>query len=139
LTLHLYVDGGSRGNPGPAGYGVLVASAEGETIERLRGALGVQTNNYAEYRGLIAGLEFARAHGAEAVRVFSDSLLMVRQMQGRYAVKSPNLAPLQRQAQALARAFSDFAIEHVRREYNREADALANQAMDAAQPPGRQP
>jgi ribonuclease HI len=137
LTLHLYVDGGSRGNPGPAGYGVLATSAAGEVLDRLHGALGVQTNNYAEYRGLIAALEYARARGADEVRVFSDSLLMVRQMQGRYAVKSPNLLPLQRQARALAQAFPRFTIEHVRRERNREADALANRAMDGAAPPAR--
>ncbi len=132
MTLHLHVDGGSRGNPGPAGYGVLVTNPEGEVLDRLQGALGVQTNNYAEYRGLIAALEHARSRGGEEVRVFSDSLLMVRQMQGRYAVKSPNLAPLHRQARALAQGFRRFAIEHVRRERNREADALANQAMDGA-------
>jgi ribonuclease HI len=137
LTLHCYVDGGSRGNPGPAGYGVLVTREDGAVVDRLHAALGVQTNNYAEYRGLIAALEYARAQGAEEVHIFSDSLLMVRQMQGRYAVKSPNLAPLERQARALAQAFRRFRIEHVRREHNREADALANRAMDSAARPPR--
>ncbi len=132
MTLHLYVDGGSRGNPGPAGYGVVVAGPGGEVLDRLHGALGVQTNNYAEYRGLIAALDHARARGADEVQVFSDSLLMVRQIQGRYAVKSPNLEPLHRRALALARGFRRFAIEHVRRERNRDADALANRAMDGA-------
>ncbi|MGH9488662.1 MAG: ribonuclease HI family protein [Terriglobales bacterium] len=130
--LILRVDGGSRGNPGPAGYGVVVSDAAGDVLDRLHGSVGVQTNNYAEYCGLLAALRYARQRGVERVRVYADSQLLVRQMQGLYAVKSVNLRPLFEQAQQLRREFVVFSIMHVYREHNREADRLANLAMDAA-------
>lgn len=132
-SLVLRVDGGSRGNPGPAGYGVVVSDPAGTVLDHLHGSLGIQTNNYAEYCGLIAGLRYALEHGARCVRVYADSQLLVRQMQGRYTVKSPNLRPLHEQAQRLVSQIPDFGIAHVRREQNREADRLANLAMDRAQ------
>ncbi len=126
------IDGGSRGNPGPAGYGVVVSDESGAVVDTLHASLGIQTNNFAEYSGLLAALRHAQARGERRVRVFADSQLMVRQMQGRYAVKSPNLRPLWEEARRLAAAIPDFAIAHVYREANRDADRLANQAMDAA-------
>lgn len=131
-TLILRVDGGSRGNPGPAAYGVAVEDESGNPLHSLRASLGHQTNNYAEYCGLLAGLRYAQAQGARKVRVYADSELLVRQMQGRYQVKSPNLQALHAEASRLAAGFADFAIAHVRREQNREADRLANLAMDEA-------
>lgn len=131
-ALVLRVDGGSRGNPGPAGFGVLISDETGTVIERLWRSLGVQTNNYAEYQGLLAGLQYAVDHGARRVRVYADSQLLVRQMQGRYAVRSPNLRPLFLEARRLAQYIGDFQIDHVYREENAEADRLANRAMDEA-------
>lgn len=128
LTLH--IDGGSRGNPGPAGYGVVITDEAGATVRTLRRYLGPRTNNYAEYSALLAGLECARELGAARVRVVADSELLVRQMQGRYQVRSPLLRPLYEQAYARAGQFEQFEIKHVRREKNREADRLANLAMD---------
>ncbi|MGH9467768.1 MAG: ribonuclease HI family protein [Terriglobales bacterium] len=130
--LVVQIDGGSRGNPGPAGYGVVIRDGAGALCERLHAFVGVQTNNYAEYCGLLAGLRYALARQARRVRVLSDSLLLVRQMQGRYAVKSQNLRPLFEEARALAQQLPEFSIAHVYRERNREADRLANQAMDEA-------
>ncbi|MGH9519658.1 MAG: ribonuclease HI family protein [Terriglobales bacterium] len=132
VSLIVRVDGGSRGNPGPAGYGVAIEDEFGGPLTSLRAALGRQTNNYAEYCGLLAGLRYAREQGAQRVRVFADSQLLVRQMQGLYQVKSPNLQPLYAEARHLVAGFRDFAIAHVRREQNREADRLANLAMDEA-------
>lgn len=129
-TLVLRVDGGSRGNPGPAGYGVVVSDGEGHVVDTLHASVGIQTNNFAEYSGLLAGLRYALERGAERVRVYADSQLLVRQMQGRYAVKSPNLRPLFEEARRLAGRIPDFGIEHVYREQNRAADKLANLAMD---------
>lgn len=137
-TLILRVDGGSRGNPGPAAYGVAVEDEQGQPLTTLRAALGHQTNNYAEYCGLLAGLRYAQSQGARRVRVYADSELLVRQMQGRYQVKSPNLRSLYAEAKLLAASFPDFAIAHVRREQNREADRLANLAMDEATKPNRE-
>jgi probable phosphoglycerate mutase len=131
------VDGGSRGNPGPAGYGVVVSNPSGEIIARLHGSVGVQTNNYAEYSGLLAALRDAQTRGETHVKIYADSQLLVRQMQGRYAVKSPNLRPLFEEARRLAQSFASFAMEHVYRDKNREADRLANLAMDQAQAAGR--
>jgi probable phosphoglycerate mutase len=131
-SLVLRVDGGSRGNPGPAAYGVVVESPRGEILDRLHAAVGIQTNNYAEYQGLLAALRYALEKRAPRVRVYADSQLLVRQMQGRYAVKSENLRPLFEEARRLARLIPDFAIEHVYRTANREADRLANLALDEA-------
>jgi len=128
--LVLRVDGGSRGNPGPAAYGVVVCDDAGSVIQTLRASVGIQTNNFAEYSGLLAALRYALQQKARKVTVYADSQLLVRQMQGRYAVKSPNLRPLFEEARRLAASIPDFSIHHVYREANREADRLANQAMD---------
>ena len=124
------IDGGSRGNPGPAGYGVRV-ECDGEVIE-LKASLGICTNNVAEYSGLLAALRWAVAHGCAALHVKSDSLLLVQQMKGVYKVKHPGLQPLFEEAKSLARQIGKVTYEHVRREYNKDADRLANEAMDEA-------
>jgi ribonuclease HI len=127
-----YVDGGARGNPGPAGYGVRFEREDGTLIEELHGSIGVATNNVAEYRGLIAALERAVDQGFDELLVRSDSLLLVMQMLGRYRVKHPGLQPLHAQAQTLVRRLGRVAFEHVGRDSNRHADRLANAAMDGA-------
>ena len=131
------VDGGARGNPGPAGYGVLLEDRAGRKLAELSHFLGHRTNNVAEYSGLIAALEYVSAHPPKAVRVLSDSELLVKQMRGEYKVKSPDLKPLYEKARALSHRLEWFAIEHVARRENREADRLANRAMDQGM--GRQP
>jgi ribonuclease HI len=131
-----FIDGGSRGNPGPAGYGVAVQNTAGDTIDSLSEYLGVLTNNVAEYSGLLAALEYAVRHHLSFVRIFSDSELLVRQMTGRYRVKSPDLLPLFTRAQAMAAHIPRFEIEHIRRESNAAADALANEAMDRGEAVG---
>ena len=125
-----YIDGGSRGNPGPAGFGVRVERPDGTLLEELAESIGVATNNVAEYRGLIAALEWARARGERALHVRSDSLLLVQQMLGRYRVKHPGLQPLHARARLLAHEIGGVTFEHVRRESNTHADRLANTAMD---------
>ena len=129
-VLHIHIDGGSRGNPGDAGFGVHVATPEGETVAGLYGYLGRATNNVAEYQALIHALRYALAHGALRVKLFSDSELVVRQMAGRYKVKHPDMIPLHREAKALLSRFHEATLAHVRREQNKEADRLANQALD---------
>jgi ribonuclease HI len=124
------IDGGARGNPGPAGYGVLLEDRAGRKLAELSHYLGARTNNFAEYSGLIAALEYAAAHPPGAVKVLSDSELLVKQMRGEYKVKSPELRPLYEKARALSHRLEWFAIEHVARRENREADRLANRAMD---------
>ena len=125
------IDGASRGNPGPASYAVVIRDASGKIILELAKKLGRETNNVAEYYALLAALDYAVSHGISALRIRSDSELLVRQMQGRYKVKSPELKPLYERATKLVRQLSYFAIEHVRREQNRDADALANVALDS--------
>ena len=125
------VDGGSRGNPGPAGYGVHIEQDDGRVVE-LKESIGIATNNVAEYSGLIAALAWAVAHGVSRLHVRADSDLLVKQMRGEYRVKSPGLQPLFEQARALARQIGDVKFEHVRREFNKDADRLANEAMDEA-------
>ena len=125
------VDGGSRGNPGPAGYGVHIEQDDGTVVE-LKGSLGVTTNNVAEYSGLIAALTWAAQQGISRLQVRADSNLLVKQMRGEYRVKSPGLQPLYEQARALARQIGHVTFEHVRREFNKDADRLANEAMDEA-------
>ena len=134
-----FIDGGSRGNPGPAGYGVAVKNVRGELIDSISEFIGTQTNNVAEYSGLLAALHYAVAHHLSEVRIVSDSELLVRQMTGQYKVKSPDLRPLFEQAQDMAGKIPSFGIEHVRREFNGEADALANEAMDRAAPSSAAP
>jgi ribonuclease HI len=128
--LLAHVDGGARGNPGPAGYGVVIADQAGRPLARLSRYLGHRTNNYAEYMGLLAALEYALEHGPRALQVASDSELLVRQINGHYKVRSPHLKELHAQAQSLIRRLDWFAIEHVPRARNKEADRLANLAMD---------
>src|SRR5438105_9192369 len=124
-------DGASRGNPGRAAIGVVVLE-NGIPIREIGETIGVTTNNVAEYRALLRGLEEAAALGARAVRIQSDSELVVRQLSGQYKVRSPTLAPLHRQALARMRQFERVSVVHVPREQNEDADALANQALDAA-------
>jgi broad specificity phosphatase PhoE/ribonuclease HI len=131
-------DGGSRGNPGPAGYGAVVFSADrAEVLAESSAAIGVATNNVAEYRGLIAGLEAAAALDADDVAVSMDSKLVVEQMSGRWQVKHPDLVPLNREAAALARRFGRVSYTWIPRAQNSHADRLANEAMDAAAAPAR--
>src|SRR6476646_9706828 len=130
--LVAYIDGGARGNPGPAGYGVRIEQPDGTLIEEFGEAIGVATNNVAEYRGLIAALEWARQRGCKNVHVRSDSLLLVQQMLGRFKVKHPGLQPLHAKARLLAHEIGRVTYEHVRREANQHADRLANAAMDAS-------
>jgi ribonuclease HI len=129
-ALHLHIDGGSRGNPGDAGFGVWVTTPGGEVVAELYGYLGRATNNVAEYQALIHALRYALALGARRVRIFSDSELVVRQVEGRYRVKHPDMQPLHREATQLMARFEEASLSHVRREQNREADRLANQALD---------
>ncbi len=124
------IDGGSRGNPGPAAYGVVVRDPSGEIVARLKKYIGNSTNNVAEYFGLIAALDYAQTHGIRALRVESDSELMVKQMRGQYKVKSEELRPLFERAKKMAQTLEIFRIGHVYREQNKEADALVNQALD---------
>src|SRR5690348_1662954 len=125
------IDGASRGNPGPASYAVVIRDPSGKIILELAKKLGCETNNVAEYYALLAALDYAVSNGISALRIRSDSELLVRQIQGRYKVKSAELKPLYERATKLARQLSYFAIEHVRREQNRDADALANLALDS--------
>lgn len=125
------IDGASRGNPGPAAYAVVMRDPNGHVILELGKRFGRDTNNVAEYYALLAALDYATSHGITALRIRSDSELLVRQMQGRYKVKSADLKPLHERALKLSRQLQYFAIEHVRRELNREADALANAALDS--------
>lgn len=128
--LIAHTDGGARGNPGPAGYGVVIHDASGGKVAALSQYLGRQTNNFAEYQALIAALEYAVEHGPKALKVISDSELMVRQIKGIYKVKDPTLRDLHGRASQLIRQLEWFEIEHVLRGKNREADELANTAMD---------
>jgi ribonuclease HI len=126
------IDGASRGNPGPASYAVVIRDPNGKTILELAKNIGRETNNVAEYYALLAALDYATSHNVSALRIRSDSELLVRQMQGRYKVKSADLKPLHERASKMAKQLGYFAIEHVRRELNRDADALANVALDQA-------
>jgi ribonuclease HI len=128
----IHIDGGSRGNPGPAGVGVVILGPEGEVTERIHRYIGEATNNVAEYHALLLGLERARARGCIDLEVYSDSELLVRQIQGRYQVRNTALRPLFVKAQELIGGFRHFKIQHVPREQNAEADALANRSMDEA-------
>lgn len=123
-------DGGARGNPGPAAYGVVIRNSKGEVLAELTEYLGLQTNNYAEYSGLLAALEYAVREQCPSVKIYSDSELLVRQMQGRYKVSNPGLQQLFAKAQSLVRRLQSFHIEHVLRERNKEADRLVNKTLD---------
>jgi ribonuclease HI len=128
--LIAFSDGGARGNPGPSGYGVVIQDETGKKIAALSEYLGHQTNNFAEYQGLIAALEYAVQHGHKALRVISDSELLVRQIKGIYKVKNAALQDLHGRAKELIAKLDWFSIGHVLRGKNQEADALANAAMD---------
>lgn len=128
--LRLHIDGASRGNPGEAGFGVHASASDGETVAELYGYLGRASNNVAEYRALISALEYALQAGALRIEVFSDSELVVKQMSGVYRVRHPDMLPLHRRAKELLQRFDSARIQHVRREQNCEADALANRAVD---------
>jgi ribonuclease HI len=128
--LIAHCDGGSRGNPGPSGYGAVIEDGQGRTVARLNEFLGIQTNNYAEYSGLLAVLAWAAEHGAKRLRVVSDSELMVKQMKGQYKVASPVLRPLWEEAKRKTKLLERFEIRHTLRGGNKEADSLANEAMD---------
>jgi ribonuclease HI len=124
------IDGGSRGNPGPASYGVVVRDANGQIVAKLKKYIGRATNNVAEYYGLIAALDYAQAHAIRALHIESDSELLVKQMRGQYKVKSEELRPLFERAKKMSATFDSFGINHVYREQNQDADALANEALD---------
>lgn len=125
-----HIDGAARGNPGPASYGVIIRRPDGQPLKPLNKYLGRTTNNVAEYYALIAALDYASTHGIRKLRVRSDSELLVRQMQGVYKVKSTDLRPLHERARRMAAGLAYFHIESIPREANREADALANAALD---------
>jgi ribonuclease HI len=135
--LIAHTDGGARGNPGPAGYGIVIHDARGGKVAALSQYLGKQTNNFAEYQALIGALEYAAEHGPKALKVISDSELLVRQIKGIYKVKEPTLRDLHGRARQLINKLEWFDIEHVLRGHNREADELANAAMDSGS--GRTP
>jgi len=128
--LIAHSDGGARGNPGPAGYGVVIQDESGKKVAHLSEYLGHQTNNFAEYQGLIAALEYAVRHGPRALKLISDSELLVRQIKGIYKVKNPTLKDLHCRAKELIAQLEWFSIGHALREHNTEADRLANEAMD---------
>jgi ribonuclease HI len=125
-----HVDGGARGNPGPAGYGLIIRGPQGKKIAELSQYLGHHTNNYAEYNGLLAALRYAIAHQIQSLKIVSDSELMVRQMKGIYKVRHPELRKLYDEAQRLTAEIEHVEIGHALREHNKDADRLANEAMD---------
>jgi probable phosphoglycerate mutase len=128
--IHAHCDGGSRGNPGPSGFGALITDANGGVLAELSEYLGVRTNNFAEYSGLLAVLDWALKNGHSRLKVVSDSELMVKQIQGKYKVNSADLKPLWQEARNRIAKLAGFEISHALRHKNKEADALANQAMD---------
>jgi ribonuclease HI len=132
LKLVVHVDGGARGNPGQAAIGVVVSKPDGEVIDEVAERIGVATNNVAEYRAVLRGLERARALGASEVELVNDSELVARQLTGAYKVKHPSMKPLHQEAITALRGFERWRIRTVRRAHNARADALVNAALDAA-------
>ena len=130
--LVIYADGAARGNPGPAGIGVVIEDERGRVLREVSQFIGRKTNNQAEYMALIRGLEVAAEYPADAVQVRLDSELLVHQLKGEYKVKSPLLKPLRNKVQKLLTRYKVVGIEHIERQYNRAADRLANQAIDTA-------
>ncbi|QHN04639.1 ribonuclease HI family protein [Granulicella sp. WH15] len=128
--VQAHCDGGSRGNPGPSGFGAVLVDANGRTLAELSEFLGIRTNNFAEYSGLLAVLDYALQNQIPRLKVVSDSELMVKQIQGKYKVNSPDLKPLWQEARNRIAKLDGFEISHALRHKNKEADALANQAMD---------
>jgi ribonuclease HI len=124
------VDGGARGNPGPAAIGVVVRDGGGEVLEEVGERIGEATNNVAEYKALLKGIELAAAHGAEELELIGDSELVVRQVEGRYKVKNAGMKQLHEEVKRALGAFDSWSIRHVRREQNADADRLVNQALD---------
>lgn len=131
MKLTVNVDGGARGNPGPAAIGVVIRDESGAILEEIGERIGDATNNVAEYRALIRGITRAAELGTDEVELIGDSELVVKQILGQYKVKKPGLKPLHAEAKTALTGFSDWTIRHVRREQNAEADALVNQALDA--------
>ncbi len=132
MKLILHVDGGARGNPGPAAIGVVVSDLEGNVLDELAQGIGVATNNVAEYRAVLSGLERARRLGADEVEIIGDSELVARQLSGDYKVKHPAMKPLYEQARAQLEGFRSWRIRTVPRAENARADELVNTALDAA-------
>jgi ribonuclease HI len=128
--INAHCDGGARGNPGPSGYGALIQDDQGNVLAELSEFLGIRTNNYAEYSGLLGCLQYALDHGHRRLRVVSDSELMVKQIQGKYKVNSPDLKPLWQEAKNRIAKLEAFEISHALRHKNKDADRLANEAMD---------
>jgi ribonuclease HI len=133
MKARLHTDGGARGNPGPAGIGAVLIDESGDVIGELAEGIGIATNNVAEYRALIGGLELALAKGVTELEVFMDSELVVSQMQGKWKIKNKGLQPLALEASSLLNRFESSVLTHVPREENADADKLANQGMDAAE------
>jgi len=131
MKLIVNVDGGARGNPGPAAIGIVIRDDSGQVVDEVAEAIGDATNNVAEYRALIRGAERAAALGADQVELIGDSELIVKQVLGQYKVKKAGLKPLHAEARAALAGFTDWSVRHVRRELNAEADALVNQALDS--------
>ena len=132
-VIRAYIDGGARGNPGPAGYGVRIEDLDGNLIQEFYGPLGIATNNVAEYNGLLAALKWAVDNGQRDVHIRADSELLVKQMRGEYKIKNPGLQPLATRARLLMMELGKVTFEHVRRELNQEADRLSNLGMDEAE------
>jgi ribonuclease HI len=132
VRVVVHVDGGARGNPGPAAAAAVVSTPEGDVIDEAAEVIGRATNNVAEYRGLLLGLERARGLGATEVDVINDSELVAHQVNGRYKVKHPDMIPLHRRAMDALRGFDRWSLKPVPRAQNADADALVNQALDAA-------
>jgi len=134
-----FIDGGARSNPGPAGYGVYVVQPDGTVIAELYGGLGIATNNVAEYNGLLAALQWAVDNGHTEIQIKADSELLVKQMRGEYKVKHPGLQPLYVRARLLVMQLDRVVFDHVRREFNTEADRLSNLGMDESEAALKQP
>jgi probable phosphoglycerate mutase len=133
-VITAYFDGGARANPGPAGYGVYIVDDAGNVLAELSGSLGITTNNIAEYNGLIAALQWAVDRDLKQITIKGDSLLIIEQMRGNYKVKNEGLKPLHLKARMLVMQIGDVRFEHVRREFNKEADRLSNVGMDGNSP-----
>jgi ribonuclease HI len=129
-VITAFFDGGARGNPGPAGYGVYIVDDHGTVLAELSGSLGVATNNVAEYNGLITALQWAADHDVKQLAIKGDSLLLIEQMRGNYKVKNEGLKPLYLRARMLVMQIGDVTFTHVRREENKDADRLSNVGMD---------
>ena len=130
--LVINVDGGARGNPGPAAIGVVVRTPDGEFVAEAAETIGPATNNVAEYRALLRGIELGREHGGSELEIYGDSELVVKQIRGEYKVKDAGLKPLHAEARSALAALEEWTFDHVRRENNAQADELVNQALDAA-------